>query len=138
MADMSNALARVPLFAGVRDRDRKRLAKMMSERTFTEGEQVMAEGQTGVGFFVIEEGDAMVSVGGNLVRTLGPGEFFGEIALIDQGPRTASVTAATDLRCQGLAAWEFRSFIQEHPEVAWPMLENLAQRLRETQARGQT
>ena len=135
MADVAEMLKRVPLFAGVKDRDLGRLAKVMSERTFAEGEAITTEGQSGVGFFVIEDGNATVSLKGEIIRTLGPGDHFGEIALIDEGPRSATVTATTDLRCRGMAAWEFRSFVQEHPEVAWALLQTLAARFRETQAR---
>ena len=107
----------------------------MTERGFNEGDEITREGESGIGFFVIEHGNATVSVGGNIVRTLGPGEHFGEIALIDSGPRSATIVAGTDLRCRGLAAWEFKSFVQEHPEVAWPLLETLASRLRDAEER---
>jgi CRP-like cAMP-binding protein len=135
MAEVVETLKRVPLFAGVKGRDLGRLAKVMSERTFAEGEAIMTEGQSGVGFFVIEHGNATVSLKGEILRTLGPGDHIGEIALIDEGPRSATVTATTDLRCRGMAAWEFRSFVQEHPEVAWPLLQTLAARFREAEAR---
>jgi CRP-like cAMP-binding protein len=135
MADVVETLRRVPLFAGVKARDLGRLAKVMSERTFAEGEAITTEGQSGVGFFVIEHGNATVSLKGEILRTLGPGDHIGEIALIDEGPRSATVTASTDLRCRGMAAWEFRSFVQEHPEVAWPLLQTLAARFREAESR---
>jgi CRP/FNR family transcriptional regulator, cyclic AMP receptor protein len=135
MADVVETLNRVPLFAGVKDRDLRRLAKVMSERTFQEGEPIMTEGQSGIGFFVIEEGNATVSLKGEALRTVGPGDYIGEIALIDEGPRSATVIAGTDLRCRGMAAWEFRSFVQEHPEVAWALLQTLAARFREAEAR---
>jgi CRP/FNR family cyclic AMP-dependent transcriptional regulator len=135
MADVAETLSRIPLFAGVKGRDLGRLAKVMSERTFAEGEAITTEGQSGVGFFVIEDGNATVSLKGEILRTLGPGDHIGEIALIDEGPRSATVTATTDLSCRGMAAWEFRSFVQEHPEVAWELLQVLAARFREAEAR---
>lgn len=135
MADVAETLSRIPLFAGVKGRDLGRLAKVMSERTFAEGEAITIEGQSGVGFFVIEHGNATVSLKGEILRTLGPGDHIGEIALIDEGPRSATVTATTDLSCRGMAAWEFRSFVQEHPEVAWELLQVLAARFREAEAR---
>jgi CRP/FNR family transcriptional regulator len=135
MADVVETLQRVPLFAGVKDGDVRRLAKVMSERTFREGESIMTEGQSGIGFFVIEDGTATVSLKGETLRTVGPGDYIGEIALIDEGPRSATVVASTDLRCRGMAAWEFRSFVQEHPEVAWALLQTLAARFREAEAR---
>ena len=135
MADVGDALGRVPLFSGIKAKERKKLASRLGERTFSEGETVIAEGKSGVGFFVIEEGNASVSVKGEIVRTLGPGEYFGEIALIDSGPRSASVVATTDLRCRGMTAWEFRPFVEEHPEVAWALLETLTARLRAAEGR---
>jgi CRP-like cAMP-binding protein len=133
MADVEESLARVPLFAGVKPKDLKRLEKRMTERSFNEGDEITTEGESGVGFFVIEHGNATVSVGGNIVRTLGPGEHFGEVALIDSGPRSATVVATTDLRCRGMSAWEFKPFVEEHPDVSWALLETLVSRLREAQ-----
>jgi len=135
MADVVESLKGVPLFAGVGDKELRRLEKVMRESRFEEGQEITTEGRSGIGFFVIEDGNASVSLRGEIVRTLGPGDHFGEIALIDEGPRTATVTAATDLRCHGMASWEFRSFVQEHPEVAWPLLQTLASRLRDAEER---
>ena len=133
-----DALRRVPLFAGLDDRELERLAGHFKERTFSEGSAVTTEGGTGAGFFVIADGNADVSVGGEQKTVLGPGDYFGEIALVDdEGTRSATITAATDLRCYGLTAWEFRPFVEEHPQVAWTLLKTLARRLREAQAQGQ-
>jgi CRP-like cAMP-binding protein len=77
-------------------------------------------------------------VGGEVRATLGPGDYFGEVALIDEGPRSASITAATDILSYGLTAWEFKPFVEEHPQVAWAMLQTLARRLREAQAHEHT
>src|SRR4051794_10265814 len=136
MADVVQSLKTVPLFAGVGDRELKRLANVLRESRFNEGEASTTEGRSGIGFFIIEDGEASVALRGEIVRTLGPGDHFGEIALIDEGPRSATVTASTDMRCRGMASWEFRAFVQEHPEVAWPLLETLASRLREAEERG--
>ncbi len=135
MADLAENLAGVPLFAGLGKKDLKRLAGQMSERTFSEGEAIATEGQAGVGFFLIEDGSAQVSMDGEAIRTLGPGDHFGEIALIDEGPRFATVVAATDLRCRGMSSWEFRPLVQKHPEFAWPLLQALTSYLREAGAR---
>ena len=128
------ALRKVPLFSELGDRELERLAGNFKERTFPEGSRVTEEGATGAGFFIVAEGNATVSVGGDQKATLGPGDYFGEIALVDEGTRSATITAATDLRCFGLTAWEFRPFVEEHPQVAWPLLKMLARRLREAQA----
>jgi CRP-like cAMP-binding protein len=138
MADPVETLSRVPLFAGVRRRELKRLVERMSERTFAEGEVAVEEGRGGAGFWLIQDGNATVSIGGEIIRTLGSGEYFGEIALLDDGPRTATVTAGTDMRCLGMASWEFRPFVLEHPDIALTMLQTLARRLRESEARSGT
>jgi CRP/FNR family cyclic AMP-dependent transcriptional regulator len=130
----ADALRNVPLFFGIEGKELNRIANQMKERSFREGSTVVAEGETGAGFFVIAEGNATVSIGGDVRATLGPGDHFGEIALIDDGVRSASITAATDLRCYGLTPWEFRPFIEEHPQVAWVLLRTLAKRIRSTQS----
>jgi CRP/FNR family cyclic AMP-dependent transcriptional regulator len=127
-------LRKVPLFSDLGNRELERLAGHFKERTFPEGSTVTEEGGTGAGFFIVADGNATVSVGGEERATLGPGDYFGEIALVDEGTRTATITAATDLRCYGLTPWEFRPFVEEHPQVAWPLLKTLARRLREAQA----
>jgi CRP-like cAMP-binding protein len=128
------ALRNVPLFSGLEERDLEELAQQLHERRFPEGAEVTTEGSTGAGFFVIVEGNADVSVGGEHRSTLGPGDHFGEIALIDNGVRSASVVAATDLLCYGMMPWEFRQFVEEYPQVAWALLETLARRSRAEQA----
>ncbi len=127
-------LRNVPLFAELDERELDQLAKQMHERRFPEGADVTSEGAGGAGFFVITEGNAEVTVAGEHRASLGPGDFFGEIALIDTGVRTASITAATELLCYGLTPWEFRPFVEEHPKVAWALLQTLAGRLREAQS----
>jgi CRP/FNR family cyclic AMP-dependent transcriptional regulator len=138
MADPVESLSQVPLLAGIGRRELKRLVDRMSERTFAEGEVAVEEGRGGAGFWLIQDGSASVSIGGEIIRTLGPGDYFGEIALLDDGPRTATVTAGTDLRCLGMATWEFRPFVLEHPDVALTMLQALARRLREAESRAGT
>jgi CRP/FNR family transcriptional regulator, cyclic AMP receptor protein len=124
-------LREVPLFAELDESDLENLSRQLHERRFPEGTDVTSEGSTGAGFFVISEGNAHVTVGGEHRATLGPGDHFGEIALIDDGVRSASIVAATDLLCYGLTPWEFRPFVEEHPQVAWALLQVLARRFRE-------
>jgi CRP-like cAMP-binding protein len=124
-------LRNVSLFEGLDEKQLARVANQMKARTFPEGSAVTSEGETGAGFFVIAEGTASVSVDGKVRATLGPGDYFGEIALIDEGVRSATIVAATDLRCYGLAPWEFRPFVEEHPQVAWALLQTLASRIRQ-------
>ena len=134
MAAMEETLARVPLFSGVKEKDLKKLDKRMQERSFDEGEVITTQGESGLGFFVIENGNATVSRNDEVVRNLGPGDFFGEVALIDEGPRSATVVATTDLACRGMTAWEFKPFVEEHPDVAWALLQTLVGRLREAES----
>src|SRR3970282_1311707 len=102
------ALRRVQLFADMDRRQVEQIARLLKERPFVKGETVIMEGSGGAAFFLIDSGEATVSSKGVHLATLGPGDYFGEIALIDGGPRSATVTAATDMGCYGLTFWEFR------------------------------
>ena len=137
MSSTTDSLRSVPLFAELSDKDLKQLAQSMHEKSYDEGQQVVTEGEGGLGFFVILEGTANVSVGGGDGRPLGPGDHFGEMALLDMGgQRSASITAGEGLRCAGMTAWNFKPFVKDHPEVAWALLKTLAHRLRAAEARG--
>lgn len=129
------ALEQVPLLSELTKRDRQRLAQTMTERTYPAGKQVVVEGRGGIGFFIILEGKAVVSIGESVVRALGPGDYFGEMALLDGSARSATVTADSDLHCLGVTAWNFKRFIVDNPTVAWALLQTLAERLREASAR---
>ena len=133
MAGRVDALRKVPLFSGFGDRDLERLSREFKERTFRAGTEVTREGAPGAAFFVIAEGEATVTVEGEERGKLGPGDYFGEMALIEEAPRSATITADTDLRCFGLTPWEFRPFVERHPEVAWALLQTLSRRLRAAQ-----
>jgi CRP/FNR family cyclic AMP-dependent transcriptional regulator len=126
-------LQRVPLFEDFDKGDLERLSRSFKERTFDAGSTVAGEGKTGAGFFVIESGEAAVSVHGSERATMGPGDYFGEIALIDDGARSATVTAVSDLRCYGLTSWEFRPLVEGNASIAWKLLETMAKRLRAAQ-----
>jgi CRP/FNR family cyclic AMP-dependent transcriptional regulator len=127
-------LRNVKLFADLDERELEQLGRQMHERKFPAGSDVTSEGAGGAGFFIIADGNAEVEVGGERRAELWPGDFFGEIALIDAGLRSASITATTDLLCYGLTPWEFRPFVEEHPKVAWALLQTLARRLRDAQS----
>ncbi|MGD9765771.1 MAG: PEP/pyruvate-binding domain-containing protein [Candidatus Binatia bacterium] len=128
--DPAAALPRVQLFADMDRRQSEQIARLMKERRFAKGETVIMEGSGGAAFFLIDSGEATVSRRGVERATLGPGDCFGEIALIDGGPRTATVTAATDLVCYGLTFWEFRPLVERNGAIAWKLLQALAKRLR--------
>jgi CRP/FNR family cyclic AMP-dependent transcriptional regulator len=122
--EAAELLKRVPLFADLEDRDRQQIANSMKQRRFSAGQQIAVEGESGVGFFVIEDGQAKVTVGGDEVRTLGPGDYFGEVALITQGARTATVTADSDLTTWGMTFWDFRPLVEDTPSIAWKLLQS--------------
>jgi hypothetical protein len=126
-------IERVPLFANMSPRDIEGIAVLFKERRFVPGETVTKEGTGGAAFFVIESGQATVSVGGQQRATLSDGDYFGEIALIDEGARSATVTASTELVCYGLTYWEFRPLVQQNATIAWNLLQTLAKRLRTVQ-----
>jgi CRP/FNR family transcriptional regulator, cyclic AMP receptor protein len=125
----------VPLFSGLDKRQLQSLAGSMKERIFDAGDTISAEGQSGIGFFIIEDGEASVTVGGEEVRTLKSGDYFGEVALIDDGARTATITAKTELKTYGITSWEFRPLVEQNADLAWKMLKTMAKRLREAEQR---
>jgi len=128
-------LKKIPLFSDLERKELQTLAQSFKERTFEAGSNVATEGSGGVGFFVIGEGEAGVTVHGEERATLGPGQYFGEVALIDEGSRTATIVAKTDLTCYGLTAWEFRPLVESNGAIAWKLLQTLARRLREAEQR---
>jgi len=119
-------LKRVPIFSDLDRKELERIATSMKQRTFNAGDTVTAEGSTGVGFFVIEDGQATVSVGGDERRRLGPGDYFGEVALLNDSARTATIKADTDLRCYGMTSWEFRPLVETHGSIAWKLLQAMS------------
>jgi CRP/FNR family transcriptional regulator, cyclic AMP receptor protein len=123
-------LKTVPLFSGCSTRELASLGRFLREVDFPAGRQIVQEGRTGTGLHVIIEGETKVVVGDRTRRRLGPGEFFGEISLLDRGPRTATVVAETPVRTLSLSAWNFRAALKEHPTMAVKMLEELASRVR--------
>jgi len=135
MAAPQELVQQVPLFSDLDKKELKALASTMKERIFDPGDTISTEGQTGIGFFIIEDGEASVTVGGQERATLGSGDYFGEVALIDDGARTATVTARTKLKTYGITSWEFRPLIEENAELAWKMLQTMAKRLRDAEQR---
>jgi CRP/FNR family cyclic AMP-dependent transcriptional regulator len=135
MAVNIDELREVHVLRGLKDGDLAGLAADLVERRVAPGETIVGEGTGGVAFFFILQGEASVTVGGEEVATLERGEYVGELALLDpDGPRTATVTAKTDVVLAAMSAWQFRPFILAQPEVAWTLLQRLARRLREAQS----
>jgi CRP-like cAMP-binding protein len=88
------------------------------------------QGDRGIGFYLIADGRVSIERGGTELRQMGPGEFFGELALIDDAPRSANVVARTPVRCLVLVQWVFKPLLREHPEVTLRLLETVVERLR--------
>jgi len=135
MAAPEELIRQVPLFSALDKKELQGLASTMKERDFDAGDTIASEGSTGIGFFIIDEGEATVSVHGDEVGTLTHGDTFGEVALIDDGARTATITAKTPLKCYGITSWEFRPLVESNSVLAWKMLETMAKRLRDAEQR---
>jgi CRP/FNR family transcriptional regulator, cyclic AMP receptor protein len=130
-------LAEVPIFSGLSKKELTAIAKAAKEVDHRQGATLAREGDTGLGFFLILDGVAEVKVGDHHVRDMSRGDFFGEISLLEGGPRTASVNAATDIRLLALTQWVFKRLVEQNPNIASKMLKIMAQRLR-TSARNLT
>lgn len=128
--DPAAALQRVQLFAEMDRKQAEQIARLLKERRYAKGETVIMEGSGGASFFVIESGEVAVSVKGTERAILGSGDYFGELALIDGGPRSATVAAVTDLVCYGLTFWEFRPLVESNGAIGWKLLQALSKRLR--------
>jgi len=125
----ADTLKKVPLFAGLDDKDRERVAGRMVERRFKAGDKLTEQGASGVGFFVVEDGTADVTVDGEAKGSIGPGDYFGEIALLTDSDRTATLTATTDMLTYGMTAWEFKPLVESNSDLAWKMLTAMAAKL---------
>jgi CRP/FNR family transcriptional regulator, cyclic AMP receptor protein len=125
-------LEKVPIFSSLTDRERKSLAKDAAEKNFPEGATIVKQGDKGIGFYLVTEGRAEVRRKGRLLAKLGPGEFFGEMALFEEAPRTADVIASEPTRCLVFSRWEFWGFAMDKPRVLRSIVEELARRLGET------
>jgi CRP-like cAMP-binding protein len=135
VAASQELIQQVPLFSNLDKKELQGLASSMKERSFEAGDVVASEGQTGVGFFIIDEGEATISVKGEERATLGRGDYFGEVALIDDGARTATITAKTPLKCYGITSWEFKPLVEQNADLAWQMLQMMAKMLRASEQR---
>lgn len=124
----------VGIFVGMSESELKKIAKQMREIRHPKGAEIICRGAQGVGFMVILEGEAEVETVDGRRRKLGPGDHFGEMALLDAEGRSATITARTDLVAAAVAEWSFKPFLLEHPEVAFRLLETLSRRLREAEA----
>ena len=136
MPSVADDLKRVPLFSGLSQRQLKQLAKDFSERRVKQGVELIKQGaMSGVDCFVIAEGEASVRVDGNEVARLRAGDYFGELALVTERVRSASVVAETEMRCYTIQFWNFRKFAKTNPDVTWKLLQHVTDLLIEERGR---
>jgi CRP-like cAMP-binding protein len=126
----ADVLKKVPLFAGLDDREVEQIAATMRERRFSAGDKVTEEGAGGAGFFIVEQGQADVSVDGKPRGSIAAGDYFGEIALLTGSDRTATITATSDMVCWGMTPWDFRPLVESNSTIAWKLLTAMADKLR--------
>jgi CRP-like cAMP-binding protein len=120
----------IPLLAVLSPKVRAEVLENARHRTFAPGDVVVREGESALHFYIVASGHARIErADQGLVARLGPGDFFGELALIEEHDRTATVSAEDELTCYLLPAWDFRALLKEHPEMALPMLEALIARI---------
>ena len=127
----ADLVRRAELFAGLPPGDAEAFMTVAHEHELEAGSTLIREGERGarvIAFFLVLEGEVAVDVGGEQVAARGPGDYVGEVALLEDTPRTATVTAATDVRCLTLSAWDFRRFAAEHPETAERLRQHIAAR----------
>jgi CRP-like cAMP-binding protein len=120
----------VPLFSGLNDSDLDRILTIGREVRHEAGKPVVEEQSGGVGFHLILHGEASVSAGDREVATAGPGDYFGEMSIVDGKPRSASVTATSDVTTLSITAWDFNALLDEHPALWRPLVLELCMRVR--------
>jgi CRP-like cAMP-binding protein len=127
--ELEQQLASVPLLAGIEDRVRRRLAEIGKRRTYAADETIVREGSTGTALYIVLKGRARVEREGEAIGQLSTGDFFGELALIEEHPRSATIVAIEETDCLLFPAWEFTALLEEHPEIAVPIMRALIARL---------
>lgn len=123
-------LQNVPLFGGLSKSELKLVAGLVREQRYPAGSAIVKEGSTGQGLYIIAEGNVSVRKQGRRVARLGPGAFFGEMAVLDSGPRTATVEADTETVCLTLASWEIKPLLLEQASMTYKMLQEVVRRVR--------
>jgi CRP-like cAMP-binding protein len=125
-------LSSVPIFSSLKKRHLKAIASSGKQLSYRTGTKIVSEGEMGVGFYLILDGNVEVTKGGKRLARLGRGQFFGEMALLDNKPRSADVVATEEVTCFALSSWTFLGIVKTYPEIAVSMMKELASRLRET------
>jgi CRP/FNR family cyclic AMP-dependent transcriptional regulator len=131
-------LQKAPLWSGLTERELKVVARSFRELKYKTGDVIVRKGEAGVGFYLIADGNVEVRSDGRVLSKLGPGQYFGEMSLLDGQPRSADVVALEPLRCLALTSWSFKSMVSEHPKMALKLLQESVRRLRvNTQTTGE-
>jgi CRP-like cAMP-binding protein len=128
--DPTESLRRVPLFAGLDRKELELLARLAKEQRYDPGATIVKSGASGHGLYIIKEGSVSVVRDGQKVASMGPGQFFGEISVLDGGPRTADVKADTDTVCLTLISWEIKPLLMDNAAISYKMLLEMVKRLR--------
>lgn len=131
VADHTEHLKKVALFVGIPDAQLQRIANGVKERRFDAGTSIVSTGEPGHGFYLIVQGRADVKRGDRTLRTLGPGDYFGELALVRETPRTATVVARDPTTCLVLTRWDFKGILDSNPAIAIRILETVASRIQD-------
>jgi CRP/FNR family cyclic AMP-dependent transcriptional regulator len=129
-----NLLKTIPIFSSCSRKEIGAIGRITKEVTFDPGVAICREGETGVGLHIVVEGETKVQIGGRTRRRLGPGAFFGEVAVLDGGPRTATVIAETPVRTLSIPSWSFKTLLRSQPSLSTKMLEEVCRRLRTSEA----
>jgi len=125
-------LKKVPICSGLSEKELKSMVKLSRERRFESGDNIVRKGEEGVGFYLIIDGAVEIRSDGNTLSKLGPGQFFGEMSVLDRQPRSADVLSVQPTRVLVLTAWDFKGLISAKPTIAFKMLQELVRRLRNT------
>jgi CRP/FNR family transcriptional regulator, cyclic AMP receptor protein len=128
--DPTESLRRVPLFAGLDRKELELLARLAKEQRYEAGATIVKSGASGHGLYIIKEGKVSVVRDGQKVAAMGPGQFFGEISVLDGGPRTADVKADTETVCLTLISWEIKPLLMDNAGISYKMLLEMVKRLR--------
>jgi CRP/FNR family transcriptional regulator, cyclic AMP receptor protein len=128
--DPTESLRRVPLFAGLDRKELELLGKLIKEQRYDKGATIVKTGADGLGLYIIKEGNVAVIRDGQRVAGMGPGQFFGEISVLDGGPRTADVRAESDTVCLTLISWEVKPLLMDNASMSYKMLLEMVKRLR--------
>ena len=129
-------LKQAKLLEGLPDSEVRSIEKQMKTVKHPSGHEIVLRGDNGVGFMIITEGTVLVRTVQGKVRKLGPGDSFGEMALLDHEGRSATITAESDVTMATIPEWNFKPFLQEHPEVAYRLLQTLSRRVRQAEGEG--